>query len=104
MNAKSVNRREFIAAFIKAGLKYRQACDAYNAMTDVFRDAIVAGNRVNVGRVGALVPTVRPPRVVNMGLKSDASGGYRKYLLGRRVRYKFTMFKRFIDNHQLRWF
>ena len=103
----SVSRVQFIERFVSRGFNYTQACDAYEAMVSLFEDAIVQGRRVNIGKVGALMPVRMEPKVVHMGFKTD--GGKlrkvrREYVLGRRVKFKFNLHKAFIRQHQLGWF
>jgi hypothetical protein len=89
------------------GLGYTQACNAYDAMTSVFEDAIVQGQKICVGRVGAVVPIKLEPKVVNMGF-SNSGGRVRKmkrqYILGRRLKFKFSLHKAFMHKHDLDWF
>lgn len=92
---------------MRQGLKYDQAVVAYDAMCNVFEDAIVSGSRVNIGRVGCLDPEVMEPRTVNMGF--SRKGGNvekvsRQYFIGRRLRYRFKIFKKFMETHELGWF
>ena len=63
-------------------------------------DAIVNGQKIQFGHLGALAPQLMPPRAINMGFKNKQA----TYYLGQRIRYKFMLFRKFIERHQLRWF
>lgn len=92
----------------EAGLTYVEACRAYEAMIAAFEDAVVTGNRVSLGRVGALMPKWHPPRTVVMGCRRLKGGGVvaqrREYNLGQRLKYRFNLHRTFVNRHQLRWF
>ena len=104
------DRRAFVNRFMKeGGLTYSDACRIYEVMCGVFNDGIVTGNRVTIGRVGALVPVWRPPRDIKMhfrvrkGRKVE-KGIHRQYFMDGRYEYRFRLYKKFIETSQLRWF
>ena len=103
------DRRFFIERFMKeGGLTYSHACRIFDAMCGVFRDGIVTGNRVTIGRVGALMPVWRPPREINMHFqvkkgKKVERGVHRTYFMDGRYEFKFRLYRRFIAQHQLHW-
>jgi hypothetical protein len=71
-------------------------------------DAVVAGAKVNFGHLGSMTPVWKNAKVVNMGFeraKGDTvNKRSRTYYLGRRIRYKFNIYKDFIKKHELNWF
>jgi hypothetical protein len=100
----STRRVDFIVKLQTRGFDYVDAVKAYEAMVSVFEDSIIRGARVGIGKVGALVPTRLPPKVVHMGFQRE-NGQIKKvsreYILGRRVRYKFNLHRSFIRRHSL---
>ena len=104
-----VNRREFIAKFMRdCGVTYSQACRIYESMVSVFEDGVVSGSKIRVGRVGALIPVWRKPREVTMHFRVEKGGRVKKtrrtYTLDGRFVFKFNLYRRFVDTHNLRWF
>lgn len=103
----SITRVQFIERFVSSGLSYSQSGDAYDAMISMFEDAILQGRRINIGKIGALVPVRMEPKVVHMGFKNE--GGKvkkvkREYVLGRRIKFKFNLHRAFVKQRQLSWF
>jgi len=107
MPKNSVTRIDFIKSFMsQCGMPYPEAIAAYDSMISVFEDAVVSGSKINIGNIGSLTPQLREARVVNMGFSRDATGvkkSNRQYYLGKRLRYRFTLFKKFIFTHSLNW-
>jgi len=107
VTATSVNRADFVKKFTSyCGMSVTEAGRAYEAMTAVFEDAIVSGSKINIGNVGSLTPQLREARVVNMGFSRQREGVIKKrrqFLVGKRIRYRFTLFKKFIATHTLDW-
>ncbi len=105
--AVTVGRAEFVKRMMKAGFKYVDAGQAYEAMMSTLSDAVAQGAYVCLGEVGALVPTVVPPKQVRMGFVMKKGGKAekitREYFLDSRLKYKFRLFKGFVQNHQLSW-
>lgn len=102
-----VTRVQFIERLVGRGLGYPEACTAYDALISVFEDAIIQGNKINVGKVGSIVPVRLDPKVVHMGFKNE--GGTikrvkREYILGHRIRFKFNLHRAFVKKHALNWF
>ena len=107
MNNDSVNRRTFVQKFMDRGLTYAQACQIYEAMVGVFEDAVVAGTKINIGRVLSLAPVVLEPRVVSMGFKRKKNAvekTTKTFYLGRRLKYKVNIYREFVNTHSLNWF
>lgn len=107
MKTESISRRDFVEKFMQRGIPYAQACAVYEAFCEVFEDAIVNGNKINIGNVCSIAPKRLPPREVHMGCKVTKGGNVVKskhiYLLDSRIRYKVNLFKKFKDTHELRW-
>jgi hypothetical protein len=111
----TVDRRAFIARFIRDnGLNYSEATRLYETMCRIFEDAIVAGSKVRIGRMGAIVPVWRPGRDIHMHFKvvKGAKGGgrriqtgvHRTFYMDGRYDFKFVLYRRFIQTRQLKWF
>ena len=96
----SVTRHDFIRSFVEhGGLTYAEAAKAFNAMVSVFGDAIVNGQKVNVGNVLSIKTVKRQPRRVNMGL----NGTKRTIFLGSRIAFKVSVYGEFMRQHELDW-
>lgn len=102
--APPFKRADFITRFVAAGLKYREAEIAYQAMLGSFSDAIAGARPVIIGQVGAIRPRAMKARTVIMGMrrlpgKPGKAATYRRekreYILGARTVFKFCLFKRF---------
>ena len=105
---RTVTRREFVSRFMQdAGMTYHQACRAYTCLCRTIEDAVVCGLKVSVGQVGAIVPVWRKPREVKKHFDRGPGGTITKtrktYILDGRYTYKFVVYKRFRETHQLRW-
>jgi hypothetical protein len=97
---KSITRQDFLKRFTSAaGLNYEQAAAVYEAMTNVFADAVVCGQRVGVGKVLCIRPVRRPPRKVNMGLNGEKKTMY----VGSRLVFKVKIYSQFVKDHELKW-
>lgn len=92
---------------MKDGLTYSQACRLYVTMCAVFEEAIITGNKVTIGRVGAIVPYWKPPRDYQMhfcrrGGKVE-KGVHRTFFVDGRYDFKFRLYRRFMESRQLKW-
>jgi len=100
-----VTRRDFIRKFMDCGLTFDQACRCYTGMVSVFEDAVVRAEKIGIGRVGCLTPTICPPRDVVMGFQRGKGGKVvrtkRLYHLDERVKYRFTLYREFKTKHGL---
>jgi len=105
-----VTRREFVQRFMRdCGVTYAQAVRIYECMCHTFEDAIVSGSKVRIGRVACVNPVWQPPRDVHMHFKKVKGGKvergiHRTFNMDGRFTYKFTLYKRFLNNHRLKWF
>jgi hypothetical protein len=91
----------------ECGLSHAQAGEAYESVCRVFEDAIIAGRKINIGNICAINPEWQEARPVHMGFKRTKEGVEKTstvFYLGRRIRYKVSIFKEFINSHQLNWF
>lgn len=107
MKPITVGRAEFVRRLMRAGFKYAEACLAYETMVSTISDAVSQGAYICFGDIGALVPTIVPPKQVKMGFIKQKGGKTekitREYFLDSRLKYKFRIFKGFTKNHQLHW-
>ena len=91
-----------------AGITYDDAARIYDCMVSAIEDAVVNGEVVRFGRVGAIVPVVRPPREVQMGFKlgkgRKVSLVRRIFNLDSRLVFKFRLYRKFTDTRTLHWF
>ena len=99
-----MSRSRFEDEFVRAGFSYEEARRAYAVLLSVFENSIISGDKVTLGRIGALVPTKRPPRIVKMGFKRTKEGVEkvgREFLYGETIRWKFRIYRRFAKKHQV---
>ena len=103
------DRRVFVSRFMReGGLTYSQACRVYDIMTATFADAVVTGNKATIGHVGAIVPFWRAPRDIQMYFRRRKgqqveTGIHRTYYMDGRFEFKFKLYRRFMETHQLKW-
>ena len=103
------DRRVFIDRFMQhGGLTYVQASRLYDVMCQTFEEAIVTGNKVTIGRVGAIVPCWRPSREVQMHFRKKRGGNvergiHRTFFLDGRFGWKFKLYRRFTETRKLKW-
>lgn len=107
MKSTPITRIDFIRGLMDAGLTYDHASRAYSSVMSTIANGIVNGQKVGLGSIGCLYPTVSPPRQVRMGF--DRTGGKvslktREFSLDSRLRFKFKLFKKFSETHELKWF
>jgi nucleoid DNA-binding protein len=105
MEEECVSQRDFVQSYLDSGFSYSDACKAYRVFCRVIEDAVVQGQKVKIGKVGAIVPVIRPSRSVNMSFQRQKKGVVNKvttqYLLGKRLSWKFRVFNSFKRTHQL---
>ena len=107
MRTTPVTRIDFIRGLMDAGLPYDHAARAYSSVMSTIANGIVNGQKVGLGSIGCLYPTVAPARQVRMTF--DRTGGKitrrtREFSLDSRLRFKFRLFKKFSQTHELKWF
>ena len=107
MKPVTIGRSEFVKRLMKSGFKFTEACQAYSVLMSTLADAVSQGAYVSLGEVGALVPSVVPPKQVRMGFMKQKGGKtariVREFFLDSRIKYKFRLYKAFVRNHQLNW-
>ena len=90
------------------GISYAMANQVYDTMVRVFEDGIVAGSVIRLGRLGAVVPVVRPPREIRMGFRVGKGRKITKtsriYNLDSRLCFTFKLYEKFVETHSLHWF
>lgn len=104
MNDQPVTRKEFIRKLMhNGGLTYDAAARAYGVMTALFADAIVNGQKVNIGQVGALTPMRRPARDILMPfatVQGKVVDVRRIYHVHERLTWEFRLYRSFKKRHQ----
>jgi hypothetical protein len=107
MNTDPVTRQTFIQSIMQSGLTYDQAVRAYNSVMSTIADGVVNGQKVYLGQVGVLNPSVLPPRQIKMGVARKPGGKYvkqtREFFLDARLKYFFRLFRKFSETHELKW-
>lgn len=107
MKNESITRLDFIRDLMGAGLSYDSATRAYTATMSTIANGVVNGQKVNLGTVGCLNPSIQPPRQVRMGFERQCNNQVihriREFSLDSRLRYKFRLFKKFVETHELNW-
>ena len=94
----TISRADFVKKFVAAGFEYADAHRAYNVVVSTFEDALTTNAKLSIGRVGALVPIRRAPRVIKMGFQRTKEGveqKQREFAYGEMVRWKFRVYRTF---------
>lgn len=73
-----------------------------------FEDGVVNGAKIRIGRVGALLPVWQPPREHHMHFVRKKGGEiqtgiHRTYRMDGRYRFKFELYRQFLNTKHLRW-
>ena len=106
-NQTVVKRADFIRNIVKnQGMTYALASSAFDSVMQTVEDGICAGSKIQLGKIGAIVPVRLDPRPVQMHFKRQ--GGVvihqeRTYFLGSRIKFKFRLFKAFLQSKTLSW-
>jgi len=96
----AIVRQDFLVKFVKSsGIKYEEAGKVYDAMVELFADAITTGQKISVGRVLSIKPVKRKARPVNMGFRGTKKTIY----LSDRITFKVSVFREFLRTHELHW-
>lgn len=102
-----VKRADFIRNIVNnQGLTYAQASSAFDAVMKTLEDGICAGAKIQLGKIGAIVPVKLEPRPVQMHFKREKGTVVpqeRTYFLGSRIKFKFRLFKAFLQSKTLTW-
>src|SRR5690606_25165717 len=100
-------RAVFIRNLVRtSGLTYVQATQAYESFIKTIDDGICSGSRIQLGKVGSITPVTLAPRPVEMGFrrkKGEVVKQSRTYWLGTRIKFKFVVFKSFMNSRTLNW-
>lgn len=103
----TVNRKEFIRKWMQeCGLTYDAASQVYQTMVSTFEEGVASGQKVTIGRLGALVPKWQDAREVTMGFRRVPSGIVRQrhvFIQEGRYRYKFKIYKEWMASRRLDW-
>jgi hypothetical protein len=103
----TVGRNEFIRRWMQeCGITYDSACQLYRSMVSTFEEGVANGQKVTIGRLGALVPHLQNSRTAVMGFRRVTGGVVRQrqeYFLDPRIRYKFKIYKEWINKSHLNW-
>jgi hypothetical protein len=106
--ANTVGRKEFIRRWMEeCGVTYDTACQLYRTMVSTFEDGVANGQKVTIGRLGSLVPYWQDSRTAVMGFRRVKGGVMRhkqEYFLDPRIRYKFKLFRAWLNKSHLNWF
>ena len=106
-NETVVKRADFIRNIVKnEGLTYAQASAAFDAVIQTLEDGICAGSKIQLGKIGAIVPVRLDPRPVQMHFRRQGNTVVhqeRTYFLGSRIKFKFRLFKAFLQSRTLSW-
>jgi len=106
----TIDRRAFVTRFMsESGLSYAQACRVYDTMCRTFEDGIVTGSKIRIGKIGAIVPVWKPGRDIHKHFevgkgRTIKTGIHKTYFVGERYTFKFNLYDRFVQTHQLKWF
>jgi hypothetical protein len=105
---QSVNRRDFVRRFMQdCGVTYDVAVLIYRAMVSTFEEGVSNGQKVTIGRLGALVPNWQAARAVTMGFRRTPKGVVRQRqtdILDSRLRYRFKIYREWMNTRHLNWY
>jgi hypothetical protein len=103
----TIGRNEFIRKWMtECGVTYDVACQLYRTMVSTFEDGVANGQKVTIGRLGALVPHWQGSRTAVMGFRRVPGGVVphkQEYFLDPRIRYKFKIYKEWLAKSRLNW-
>lgn len=104
----NVNRRDFIRRWMhECGVTYDTAAQLYRTMVSLFEDGVANGQKITIGRLGALVPRWQQPRQVVMGFRRVPGKIIRQrqtHYLDARIHYRFKIYKEWLDTRHLNWY
>lgn len=106
--SQTIGRKEFIRKWMQeCGVTYDAACQIYRTMVSTFEDGVANGQKVTIGELGALVPHWQESRTAVMGFRRVPGGVVKQkqeYILDPRIRYKFKIYKKWINRSHLNWY
>lgn len=91
---------------IECGVTYDMASALYRSMVCSFEDGVANGQKVTIGRLGALVPHWQDSRTATMGFRRVPGGiirQKREYHLDPRIKYKFSLYREWLLKSHLNW-
>ncbi len=97
LRKKTIKREDFVEAFVRQGMTYEAAINAFDAMVQTFENAVVNGQNVRIGKMCCLSAVKKPPRQVKSGFNG------RTTFLGTRIVYKMRIFRGWMDSRRLNW-
>lgn len=107
-DSQTVDRREFIRRLMQeCGLTYDVANQAYRTMVSTFEEGVAGGHKITIGRLGALIPQWQDTREVTMGFRRGTNGVVKQkqtFILDPRIRYKFKIYREWINTRHLDWY
>ncbi len=107
-NKKAIDRKEFVRAWMdQCGVTYDVANQIYETMIGTLEKAVANGQRINIGKLGALIPYWQKARQVTMPFRRERSRLLKQkqtYILDPRIRYRFKIFKEWIASTHLNWY
>jgi len=105
---ESVDRKEFVRRWMEeCGVTFDVASQIYRAMVSTFEEGVARGQKITIGRLGALMPSWQEPRQVTMGFRRGTGGVVRQkqvFILDGRIRYKFKIYKEWMATRHLDWY
>lgn len=101
MSEPTVDRKEFIRRYmVECNLNYEAASNVYECMVRTFEDGVANCRKITIGKLGALVPKWSPARTVVMSVGTTQKA----YNMDGRYKYKFNVYKKWLQNHKLNWY
>lgn len=106
---QTINRKDFVERLMRqCDMSFSDATKAFDCICDILKDGVVNGSQMRFGKLGVLRPTWHQPKEVHMGFKKGKGGRLTRnrhvYFLGRRISYRFKIYRRFIETHELHWY
>ena len=105
--SSTVGRNDFIRRWMEeCGVTYDAASQIYRTMVSTFEDGVANGEKITIGRLGALVPYWQGSRTATMGFRRVQGGVLRQkqeYFLDPRIKYRFKLYREWINKSHLNW-
>lgn len=105
--SNTVGRNEFIRRWMEeCGVTYDAASQLYRTMVSTFEDGVANGQKVTIGRLGALVPFRQESRTIVMGCRRIPGGVVRQrqeFYLDPRIKYRFKLYREWVNKSHLNW-
>jgi len=105
--SNTVGRNGFIRRWMdECGVTYDVASQLYRTMVSTFEEGVASGQKITIGRLGALVPYWQGSRTAVMGFRRVQGGLIKQkqeYFLDPRIKYRFKIYKEWINKSHLNW-